>query len=504
MSNDSRTLIEQYIGRPADSNDHERDTPVRHDDGTASRSRRLWQVLAAHLRGLQQAGVLDDRSTISIASALEHISDRQQSGASLRRMAISIEERVDGALPAELQGAVMLGLAYEEWTATAVRLGLRSDVLIAGEAAITMQGALIEVARQHAVTLMQGFKDGRPVQPITFGHMLGGAIAPVGGAIGQLGGQFDRLNRSPLGAGTMSGEVVGAEREETASWLGFDTPIPNTFDAVANVEDVIATLKTVASIASPIDRLLDELLKFLRTDPASLVLDDAWIGEDSQMPGHRSPERLIGLRRDLNALDSETHALIVRLRQMPYGPLGEALDGIEDAGCDLLRRAGRFFAEVEALFRTSLTVNRAWLANRAGRGYTTASDLAAFLMTEESLSPLDARNIASLVLRRLREENTEMSGITAEVVDTAAMLVIGRELKVEVETLGRWFAPRRFLERRLVEGSPAPSKTREWLEGEWDQNEQSAAEFSSRRQRVRDAEKAMWRWVEERAAESND
>ncbi|HEV2127705.1 MAG TPA: hypothetical protein VGR22_03710, partial [Thermomicrobiales bacterium] len=97
-----------------------------------------------------------------------------------------------------------------------------------------------------------------------------------------------------------------------------------------------------------------------------------------------------------------------------------------------------------------------------------------------------------------------MSAIGPEMIDTAAMLVMGRELKVEMETLGRWFAPRRFLERRLVEGSPAPSKTREWLEGEAANQRRVADAFAGRQRRMREAETAVRAWIEETAAESND
>jgi argininosuccinate lyase len=195
---------------------------------------------------------------------------------------------------------------------------------------------------------------------------------------------------------------------------------------------------------------------------------------------------------------------VTRLRAAPYAPLGPELDWIDQEVPAALDRFATLFARVETLFRQALTVNRARLANRAGRDYTTSNDLAAFLMTEERLPPSVSRNIASLALRRLRDENVEMSAISPEILDTAAMLVIGRELKVEMETLGRWFAPRRFLERRLVEGSPAPSKTREWLETEGERNRQASEAIAARSQRVRDAEAATRRWVEDRASVQDD
>jgi argininosuccinate lyase len=423
---------------------------------------------------------------------------------SLRRVAAGIDERVDAALPAELVGAVSLGIAMEDWTATAVRLALRSAALGATVDAARMQGGMIAVADLHSVSLMQAFHTGQPVQPVTFGHLLGGAIGPVGEGIARLEAAVGRLNRSPLGAGTMSGEVVGGERVDTASWLGFDGPIPNTYDAVTNVEDIVATLDAAAAVAAPVARMLDELATLVRTDPQSIVFSDDWMREDARLPGFSAAEGLVSLAGDLRAVTAASPSLVARLRGLPYGPIGAALDWIDRELPDLILRAGEVFLCVETLFRAEMTVNRAYLANRAGRGYTTSNDLAAFLMTEEQLPPSVARNIASLAMRRLREENAEMSAITPEMVDTAAMMVIGRELKVEMETLGRWFAPRRFLERRLVEGSPAPSKTRAWLEQEAARNRRASDALAARGQRVREAEASLRRWLEERASEPDE
>lgn len=506
MSEDQRATLAEFIGRQSDPQPSD---PAPANNPTSQRGdqySRLWLVLAAHARGLEDAGVIDERSTIAVAGMLERVSAAPPGSpaGSLRRLAASIEERVDAALPAELVGAVTLGIAREDWTATATRIGLRNAALAATDAAIRMQSGMIAMADLHSVSLMQGFHTGRPAQPVTFGHLMGGAIAPAGRGIARLQDQLDRLNRSPLGAGTMSGEVVGAERQESAAWLGFGGTVPNTFDAVANVEDIAGTLDAISAVAAPVARMLDELAMLIRTDPSSLVLDDEWMREDAHLPGFRAAEGLVLLAADLRGLSAEASSLVVRLRSLPYGPLGAALDWIDEEVGGLLARAETRFLRVEALFRSVLTVNRAYLANRAGRAYTTSSDLSAFLMTEEQLPPSVSRNIASLTMRRLREENLEMSQVTPEMVDTASMLVIGRELKVEVETLGRWFAPRRFLERRLVEGSPAPSKTREWLQDEQQQNRLAADQVASRRLRARDAEGAVWAWVVEKASESDD
>jgi argininosuccinate lyase len=369
---------------------------------------------------------------------------------------------------------------------------------------VRMQGALIAMADLHSVSLMQGFANGRPVQPVTFGHLLGGAIGPVGSGISALMDSIRRLNRSPLGAGTMSGEIVGAEREDSAASLGFAGTLPNTFDAVSNIEDIVGSLDRVAAVSAPIARMLDELAILLRTDPSSLVLDDNWMREDARLPGFSAAEGLISLIASLRSIVSETAGLASRLRDLPYGPLGASAYWIDAEVTDVFRCATECFDAVERLFRSDLTVNRAYLANRAGRNYTTSNDLAAFLMSEEQLPPSVSRNIASLTMRRLRDEHVEMSAVTPDMVDTAAMLVIGRELKVEMETLGRWFAPRRFLERRLVEGSPAPARTREWLEQEAAEQRRLSDTITFHRRHVTEAERSVRSWIETASAEPYD
>jgi argininosuccinate lyase len=117
------------------------------------------------------------------------------------------------------------------------------------------------------------------------------------------------------------------------------------------------------------------------------------------------------------------------------------------------------------LMERALLVNRAALANRAGRAFVTVGDLGDFLMIEEQIEPAAARTIAGMAFTRARDAGLEASGITPEMIDTAAMLVIGREIKVEFEAISKYLAPRRFIERRNQSGGPAPSAVRSWLAG---------------------------------------
>ncbi len=378
-----------------------------------------------------------------------------------------MDQRIEAVVPKSLSGAATLGLSREEWLATGIRMLWRDTSLNATGALVDMAHAALALADVHAVTVMPAFLGGRPAQPTTLAHYLGGLIGPLRASRERLLDGFARLNRSPLGAGILAGDVLAADREDLADRLGFDGVIPNTFDAVASVEDVAELLDGIIAAASILRRFVREIGLWVRTDPTSFVLDEGW----TMLPEPGQPTLVLGERLDaleslLGEVGINAQSLTSRLREVGFGPLGSAYEWIYDGQERLEPLLESALIETGEFLLNGLIVNRAYLGNRAGRGYTTAGDLATFLMTEEQIAPTAARNIAVLVLARVKEANLEVSGITQDMIDSAAMLIIGQEIKVEMESLGRFLAPRRFLERRQVTGSPAPAMVREWLTDE--------------------------------------
>lgn len=431
----------------------------------------LWRALllvhAAHARHLLRAGVVDDAGFQAIARAVDATLRADVAAAPLAATAVTAEERMNALLPAELSGAATLGLTRVETGATALRIVWRGKGLAANDAVSRLREAILALADAHAVTIMAAVWGGRPAAPTTLAHFLGGVLGPLGIACDRLRQGIGMTDRSPMGAGVLAGDVLEADREELATILGFSEPIANTLDALGSVEDVVALVEAGAAALAGTRRFVGELLTWIRTDPTSFFLDAAWEEfPEPSMPALAVSARLERLLLDVQGAEAAARGAVEALRAQPYGPLGASWDQVATAVSDALDRAREALDEATGAVNGAVIVNRAYLANRAGRDYTTASDLVPFLMTEEALPPTAARQIASLVVSRLREQHLEASAVTQDIIDSAAMLVIGRELKVEMETLGRYLAPRRFIERRDVVGSPAPERTRAWLRGE--------------------------------------
>ncbi|MEJ7900945.1 MAG: lyase family protein [Thermomicrobiales bacterium] len=466
----ARSNLLSFIGGKSDPGVTE-ETPANESRGKHSPPdvwSALWATAAAHVVELGSAGVIDDAGFSAIARSL--LGTRElpvTDSTSPRALATYLDERIESQVPASVSGAATLGLSREEWLATAGRLVWRDAALVIFARMLDTSESALVLAETHVVTIMPAFTGGRPVQPTTLAHYLGAVIGPLRTARERLIEAYARLNRSPMGAGMLAGDVLAADRQDLAQRLGFNESVPNTMDALASVEDLIAYLDAVASAIGPLGRFVREVGVWIRTDPTSFVLDAGWtIIPEPAHPALFMSERLDSLEQALAAIEDQCDSLRRQLRRLGYGPLAGAYDVAIGAATRLASPCLDAMGLATELFSTGLIVNRAYLGNRAGRGYTTAADLSTFLMTEEQIPPTAARSIAVLVLARLKETSLEVSGITSDMIDSAALMIIGREIKVEMESLGRFLAPRRYLERRQVTGSPAPEMTRAWLAAE--------------------------------------
>jgi argininosuccinate lyase len=446
-----------------------------------------WSTIATHVLELRAAEVIDDAAVASVALALQATPAATIDSEMRARQVVSgLVQRVEQRVPGATAGVLTLGLSAEELLATVGRILWRQMLLDMLGSALEISLAVQRLAETHVVTIMPAYLGGQPVQPTTLAHYLGGVIEPLASARRRLKEAFEVVNRSPLGSGLLTGDVVGADRAELASRLGFAGPIPNTLVALGEIGDLTEAVDSVTAVMAVFDRFVRELQTWVRTDPTSFVLDEPWLkSPEDGHPSFNLSYRLDTLQFGLTAMLDRLDGMRAQLRRFAYGPVGAGHDVVVGMAAEIRSGTTPLLVELNDLFSTGIVVNRAYLGNRAGRFYTTAPDLATFLMTEENLPPTIARQMSVLVLARLRDMRLEVSGITPDMIDSAALMIIGRELKVEMETLGRFLAPRRYIERRQVLGAASPEMVRVWLEetgievgrdGTWLETEKAAVD----------------------------
>ena len=453
-----------------------------------------WAAIArgllAHVVMLRDVAILDDQSAASLLTAIDSV-HRGEPPAITGSLALvaAFDERFDSLTPAGSSGAGRIARARHDLAATAQRLVLRDQALTLASALDVARGALIDLAEGHVFTLMPAWSGSALLQPTNLAHFLTGTTAPLGRSAQRLHNAYDVLDRSAMGAGALAGPGFPVDRDEIADLLGMEGPIQSTFDALCAVDYLIAVAEAASSIVGPIRRLLIEFTLWLRTDPHAIRLADELLAPvDLNLPHFRPPATLERVIADARAVEETASTIAHTVSETPYGPVGEMGDRAVALAGSALHLAASVAELCTTLVSGPIEINRAWLARNAGRDLITLGDLGDFLMAEEGLDPASARDIAALTAHRARQEGLEASGITPPLIDAAALLVIGRELGIEIERLGAYLAPRRFVEKRTMLGGPAPAAVRELLQGERTRLEADQRWLEGKRQRIALAE----------------
>lgn len=428
--------------------------------------RKIGETVSTHVVMLFDVGLIDDDAKTALLAAADAVAGGQPPRAAIAALVNAFDERLDAQTPPGISGAARVGRATADTVATALRLVLRDHLLEFGDALDGACRAGLDLAAAHVTTLMPAYLGGLPAQPTTFAHFLGGLLGPLGRVSARFPAVFAEVNRSPLGAGTFTSTGMPIDRERAAELLGFDGLVVNTFDAVSSIDHLLTVADLCADSAATISRFLIELRTWLRTEPGSFRFADGWSDPTPDLPQLRVPVRFDALIARARTVEENAQFLHDAGAGLPYGPIAWTIDGAWDRLEVALATCTSLLTETATLLATDLVVNRAYLANRAGRSHSTSSDLADFLMIEEHLDPGTASAIAARTVARLIDEGVEISGLTPDMIDAAALLVIGRELKVEFESISRYLAPRRFLERRTATGAPSPASTRAYLDQE--------------------------------------
>lgn len=411
---------------------------------------------------LGRQGLIDDAAVRVISEVVERVGAGNFEQRDPRALLLELDERIDAQSPAGFAGASRVGRGSNEFVGAYVRVVVRERMLALLDRLDLLRDDVIDLAMQHVVTIMPAYQEGTAAQPTTLAHFLGGVVGPLARAHERIRDAYTLVNQSPLGAGALASTGLPIDRSVSAANAGFDDVIENTFDAVTAVDHLAAVSEALRAVARPISRFLAELETLHRTDPTAMVLNDASPQVLSELPQQVTIPAFGELARLRSDLETSLDAVDRWIESAPLEPLSDVLqvlDRFEQAfeTTDLL--IDRFLV----FLNRELAFNRAYLANRANRNYSTISELADYLMLEEQISPAQARAMTARVMGQLREEGLETSGITSAMVDAAAMLVLGREIGVEFESISKYLAPRRFIERRAGLGAPAPMATRAWL-----------------------------------------
>ena len=352
---------------------------------------RLWrQDLAgsrAHADMLAAVGVLRPADHAAIMGGLEAIAGELEGGTFPFREAYEdIHMNVEARL-AELVGPVAGRLhtarSRNDQVAVDFRLWVRDACDATGEQLARLQHALLAKAERHADTLTPGFTHLQPAQPVTFGHHLMAYVEMFGRDASRFADARARMNESPLGTAALAGSPFPIDRHATARALGFDRPTANSLDSVSDRDFALEALSAASICAVHLSRLAEEIVLWSTPLVGFVRLSDAFTTGSSIMPQKKNPDAAELVRAKAGAVLGS----LVQLTTVMKGlPLAYSKDMQEDkvptfAAFDALQLSLAAMAGMV----DDLEPDTARMAAAAGAGFSTATDLADWLVREADL-----------------------------------------------------------------------------------------------------------------------
>jgi argininosuccinate lyase len=336
---------------------------------------------------------------------------------------------------------------------------MRQREFIAALAATTLdlRRALLALAAAHTHTIFGAHTHTQPAQVSTIAHYLLAVIEQLERDAKRLESAYRSTNVNPLGACAITGTGFPIDRHRTSVLLGFDAPTGNTYGSIATVDYLLESVSATAVALIGLGRFVQDLLLWGTMEFGYLRLADGFVQSSSIMPQKRNPVALEHARAIGSKAVGQAQAIMTTVHNTPFGDIVDTEDDLQPLVASMFRDSTRMVSLVAAALKDAqFNVDR--LAERAGEGGTTITELADTLARDQGLPFGTAHKIAGRVVRARHDRPS--AGVSF-LLATASADVLGAPLHYDDAALERVLSPRYFVETRKTLGGPAPERTTE-------------------------------------------
>ena len=367
----------------------------------------------AHADMLAEMGILTAADNEAIQAGLDLVSAELRDGVfPFRRELEDIHMNVEARLKeliGEPAGRLHTARSRNDQVVTDFRLWTRGALDRTSHLVTALQGALVRRAGENAATLMPGFTHLQTAQPVTLGHHLLAYTEMLERDRTRLLDCAARLNECPLGAAALAGTGFPIDRDMTAEALGFARPMANSLDAVGSRDFALEALSTLSIAATHLSRLAEEIVLWTSPQFGFAQLTDEWSTGSSIMPQKRNPDAAELIRAKASLITGLFSALQGAVKALPLAYAKDLQDDkrLTFEAFDTFDLCARAMAGMIETIRFRPEVMRA----AAAKGYSTATDLADWLVREAGLPFRDAHHVTGRIVALAEAQGLELSAV---------------------------------------------------------------------------------------------
>ena len=370
----------------------------------------------AHAAMLAATGILSDSDAQAIGEGLLTVLSEIESGAfafkaELEDIHLNVEQRLT-EIVGEAGKRLHTARSRNDQVAVDFRLWVRDQCDAAVDGLTGLMRAFVAQAEAGADWAMPGFTHLQTAQPVTWGHHMMAYVEMFARDRSRFADARKRMNECPLGAAALAGTGFPIDRQMTARALGFDRPTANSLDSVSDRDFALEFLAAASICAMHLSRFAEELVIWSSAQFRFVRLSDRWTTGSSIMPQKKNPDAAELLRAKLGRILGATVALFTVMKglALTYSKdMQEDKEQVFDAADSLMLGLAAMTGMVG-----DMTANRDTLRAAAASGFSTATDLADWLVRSLNLPFREAHHVTGTLVALAEKRGCDLPELPLE------------------------------------------------------------------------------------------
>ncbi|MCP4932878.1 MAG: argininosuccinate lyase [bacterium] len=368
----------------------------------------------AHCAMLAKTDIISDQDALKIAQGLDKILLEIENGdfkfsRQLEDIHMNIEDRLT-ELIGPVAGRLHTARSRNDQVATDFKLYVRDMIDHFVAQLDGLQAALVKKAVDFNDLVIPGFTHLQTAQPVTLGHHLLAYVEMFERDRSRLLDGRARLNESPLGAAALAGTPFPIDRDMTSKLLGFERPMGNSLDAVSDRDFVLETLASLSISAVHLSRLSEELVIWATAQFGFITLSDGFSTGSSIMPQKRNPDAAELVRAKVGRIAGALQGLTMVMKGLPLA-YSKDMQEDKEMAFDAFDNYSLMIAAMTGMI-TDLQPNKDRMTQAAAHGYSTATDLADWLVRTLKMPFRNAHHVTGEIVALAEKQGKRLDELT--------------------------------------------------------------------------------------------
>jgi argininosuccinate lyase len=369
----------------------------------------------AHARMLGKQGIIPAADVDEIVHGLQEILHQIEAGqfdfsVSLEDIHMNIEARLSQKI-GEAGKRLHTGRSRNDQVALDIRLYLRDELAEISAYIDLLIDSLIYQAEANPGVIMPGYTHLQTAQPILFAHHMLAYVEMLRRDKGRMEDCLRRVDVMPLGAGALAGTTFPIDREYVAELLDFPEVTRNSLDSVSDRDFALEFLSAAAILMMHLSRFSEELILWSTSEFHFIELSDAFCTGSSIMPQKKNPDVPELVRGKTGRVYGNLVALLTVMKSLPLAynkDMQEDKEPLFDT-IDTVKGSLKIFADMIRELRVNVSAMR----GAASRGFSTATDVADYLV-RKGMPFRDAHEVVGKAVRYCVENSKDLPELTME------------------------------------------------------------------------------------------